>query len=121
MSNLDAVNVVNNVDNVSTSQVLPEGNKLDSMTNKPIDAVNVVDDVDVIDNGSTSQDSPVKILDGVNALCNTTLYVLTKGFYPGADAHLVHQAKEFIKEIKKDVESKRKQVSNGESVDLGSK
>lgn len=68
-----------------------------------------------------SNDSPAKILDGVNALCNTTLYVLTKGFYPGADAHLVNQAKEFIKEIKKDVESKRKDLSNGKPVDLGQK
>lgn len=66
-----------------------------------------------------SIDTPAKILDGVNALCNTTLYVLTKGFYPGADAHLVHQAKEFVKEIKADVERKRKQVANGEKLDLG--
>lgn len=61
--------------------------------------------------------TPTQILDGVNALCNTTLYVLTKGMFPGADAHLVNQAKEFIKEIKKDVESKRKAVAKGEKVE----
>lgn len=61
----------------------------------------------------------IEILDGVNTLCNTTLYCLTKGFYPGADAHLVDQAKNFIKEIKKDVEAKRKLVSDGKAVNLG--
>ncbi len=68
---------------------------------------------------SVESTTSLQILDGITSLCNTTLYVLTKGFYPGADAHLVNQAKEFIKEIKKDVESKRKAVSNGKDVDLG--
>lgn len=61
--------------------------------------------------------TPAQILDGVQALCNTTLYVLTKGFYPGADAHLVNQAKEFVKEIKRDVENKRKQLAEGKKVE----
>lgn len=91
------------------STVSPESNTEKEVVSSPV--VNVSPTV------PETTDSPAKILDGVNSLCNTTLYVLTKGFYPGADAHLVHQAKEFIKEIKKDVESKRKQISNGQKVE----
>ncbi len=91
----------------------------------PVSPVETKKDVDVAvestpvptENTDSTPATPVQILDGVNALCNTTLYVLTKGFYPGADAHLVNQAKEFIKEIKRDVESKRKAVSNGQKVE----
>lgn len=61
--------------------------------------------------GKTKTD--LEILDDTNSLCNTVLYCLTKGFYPGADAHLVNQSKEFVKAIKQDVENRRKQVVNG--------
>ncbi len=63
--------------------------------------------------------TPAKILEGVESLCNTALYVLTKGMYPGADAHLVNQAKEFIKEIRADVNRKQKDLAVGKTVDLG--
>ena len=62
----------------------------------------------------TGLKTDLEILDSTNALCNTVLYCLTKGFYPGADAHLVNQSKEFVKAIKLDVENRRKQVVNGQ-------
>lgn len=98
----------------------PESPVTTASPESPIDnKKEVVNDIPVVPAVPVSGTpaTPVQILDGVNALCNTTLYVLTKGFYPGADAHLVNQAKEFIKEIKADVERKRKQVVNGEKVE----
>ena len=60
----------------------------------------------------------LEILDDTNSLCNTVLYCLTKGFYPGADAHLVNQSKEFVKAIKLDIENRRKQVlANGQTTE----
>lgn len=98
---------------VTASPVSTVDNKQEVVNSIPVTTASPVD--------NSGTDSPAKILDGVNALCNTTLYVLTKGFYPGADAHLVNQAKEFIKEIKLDIERKRKDLVNGKPVDLGSK
>lgn len=62
--------------------------------------------------------SHANILEGVHNLCNTTLYVLTHSYYRGEDAHLVLQAKEFLKEIRKDVENKQKLVAAGKSVNV---
>jgi len=64
------------------------------------------------------QVSPAKILEGVHNLCNTSLYVLHHAYYRGEDAHLVLQAKEFIKEIRKDVENKQKDIAAGKQVNL---
>ena len=64
-------------------------------------------------------DSPSKILEGVKQLANTTLYVLTHSYYRGEDAHLVLQAKEFIKEIRHDIERKQKDLAEGKEVKLG--
>jgi hypothetical protein len=42
----------------------------------------------------------------VKELCNTVLYVLTHSYYRGEDSHLVELSKQFIKELKKDVETR---------------
>lgn len=37
-------------------------------------------------------------------LCNNVLYVLTRCMYRGEDAHLVELSREFIKQLKTDIE-----------------
>ncbi len=64
----------------------------------------------------TEVKTDLEILDDTNSLCNTVLYVLTKGFYPGADAHLVNQSKEFVKAIKTDIANRRKSVVDNHDV-----
>lgn len=78
-----------------------------------------VDVKDVAVDSSTQVQDTRKILEGVKQLCNTTLYVLHHAYYRGEDAHLVLQAKEFIKEIRTDVERKGKDLGEGKPVNVG--
>lgn len=56
----------------------------------------------------------------VKQLCNNVLYVLQHCMYRGEDAHLVELSKQFMKELKLDIE-KRIELEAKEATELANK
>lgn len=97
---------MNDVKDVSnepkTSPVTPE-------SNLKTDASPTTTESPAVSKDDSSEST--RLYEGVRQLCNDVLYVLHHAYYRGEDAHLVERSKQFIKELRLDVEQKAKQMA----------